>query len=85
MADTGDWQHCLFRQLLVHPTEAAEGRTVPVAPLHGSLPVEAVQTAAERMDAVNASVDALNSCQDNLGVPAVQYGFADGYHCTLYK
>ena len=73
LSETGEWQHCLVKHMTLFPSVAStEAAAVG-------------QTAAERMDAINASVDALTLYEGDLGVPAVQYGFADGQHCTLYQ
>ena len=43
------------------------------------------QTPAERIAAVNASVDALSVFKGSQGVPDVHYSLADGQHYTIYK
>lgn len=71
--------------MAVHPGRGTEGENVPTAPLPASLQAEADQTAADRVQAVNTCVDALNKMKGSEGVPNVQCAFADGQHFTLYK
>lgn len=85
LCDTADWQQCLVKHMAVQPGKGTEGKTVPTAPLPASLQAEANQTAADRVQAVNACVDALNKMKGSEGVPNVQCAFADGQHFTLYK
>ena len=46
---------------------------------------EAEETASSRVEAINDSVAALIKFKGNLGVPDVQYAYADGHHFTVYR
>ena len=46
---------------------------------------EVDETASSRVGAINASADALVKFQGKLGVPDVQYAYADGHHFTVYR
>ena len=81
---TGDWQQCLVKQVAVYPGgEAVEGSNT--VPTHASLQPQVAGSAAERVEAINASVDAANRFRGNVGVPELQCAFANGQHTTLYK
>ena len=82
---TGEWQQCLVKQVAVYPGgEAVDGSST--VPTHASLQPQVAESAAERVEAINASVDAANRFRgDMAGVPELQCAFADGQHNTLFK
>ena len=71
--------------MAVYPGKVPERSIVPTGLLQVSVQAEDTDTAADRADAINASVDALNSSTGMMGVPYVQYAFAGGQHFTFYK
>ena len=83
---SGDWQQCLVKHLAVYPGQALEGTIIgPVGARQGYPRAEATETAGDRVNAINASVDALDGFRGKRGVPQVQCAFAAGQHYTLYK
>ena len=81
VCETGDWQQCLVKQVALYPVEGSN--TVPT---HASLQPQVAGSAAERVEAIKASVDAANRFRGNMaGVPELQCAFADGQHNTLFK
>ena len=77
---TGEWQQCLVKHVAVYPVEGSN--TVPT---HACLQPQVAGSAAERVEAINASVDAANRFRGTVGVPEMQCAFANGQHTTLYK
>ena len=81
----GDWQQCLIKYLPVDPCQASPGQGEPLRAFCEFCDAEVHKTASSRVEGINASVDALIRFQGKLGVPDVQYAYADGYHSTVYK
>ena len=82
----GDGQQCLIKHQLVDPCQAPPGQGEPLLTFCDSCVIaEAEETASTRVDAINDSVDALVKFQGKLGMPDVQYAYADGHHFTVYQ